>query len=661
MLVAAGCASVALVALALAATLTPATLTHSHLLDNSVTALAWSAVGVVLARHAPGAHILPLVLLVAAVAAGTAAIGTWSTLPVPGAQVAGWVSGWTWLIVTALPLTVVVLQVSRSGPAPAAERAVTAATVAGLLGTCLGVGLATVPRTVDPPTAEPQSPWGLDVLATVGVLGLALTAAAALAIFGHRLRHADPARRSQLAPVAAGAAITVAGIALGAALPAAAPAVQALTTPALPLSVCLAVLHFRLYDSAAVLRRSVVSATLTAAAVVVYAGVVAALTLVVGRTDPGVAITLGLALLVAFLPLQARMRRLITRALYGDRDAPERLMTGLAAQLVGAGDPANAVRRAVADLLPALHVPWAAITVGGITTVQAGRPIVDGSSPVGSAVHRLPLIHLGVTEGDLLVADRSPVDPLDHRDLRFLQATAPPIAAVLASARLHEDMRRSRQALILARAEERRRVRRDLHDDVGPLLSALLTQTDVAMLAFDRSPERTRERLSRIHATGRDALTALRRVAHDLQPPATDDLGLRGALLEVAAALTTPTTQVRIDVDPDLPGTGPPIPAATELAVYRIAGEALGNAVRHAGARTITAAVRADARTIRLRVEDDGNGFRPDAAAPGMGLASMRERAVELGGELDLWSGPHGTVVLATLPLPAAVSPELGA
>ncbi|RCK71225.1 sensor histidine kinase [Desertihabitans brevis] len=610
--------------------------------------MAWSVVGGVLARRAPGAGILPLVLLVAAVSA-SAAVGTgWELTGAPGAQVGAWWSGWTWLVGVVLPLTLVLLRASRDGPLTRVERVVTVVVLAGLAVACTGIALGWAPPTAPLPTEQVVTgPAALaPVLVPTGMVGLAVAAVASVTVLAVRLRRAEPSRRRQLAPVLVGAAVTLLGLVLGALVPAVAPLVQVVTTPALPLSVGLAVLGFRLYDAEGVLRRSVVLAGSLTLLIGGYAVAVAGLTAVVGgRAGAGVAVVLAVALALAFLPLLSGLQRVVSRALYGDRDVPQRALRALSAGLEGAADPATAVRGAVEALLPALRVPWAAVVVDGATVVEAG---VRG--PGAPAAQEVPLVHLGHREGALLVAARSAVDPLGPRDLDLLTDLARPVAAVLASARLLADLRRSHRALLLAREEERRRVRRDLHDDVGPLLSAILTQADVAVLALDRTPEATRDRLLRLHAVGRQALASLRRVTQDLGPLAVDDLGLGGALQEVAADLSGDTLRVVVEADPDLE-----LPAATELAAYRIAAEAMGNAARHAGATEVRVGVRGEDRTLRVTVVDDGHGFDPAAAAPGVGLVSMRERATDLGGVLEVTSGATGTRVEAALPLPEVV------
>jgi signal transduction histidine kinase len=204
---------------------------------------------------------------------------------------------------------------------------------------------------------------------------------------------------------------------------------------------------------------------------------------------------------------------------------------------------------------------------------------------------------------------------------------------------------------VTAREEERRRLRRDLHDGLGPALAAIAVRSDAARPAVEEDPEVAREALEQIGAEARAALADVRRLVHDLRPPALDELGLARALAGQAQRFA-PAVRVEVDA-PDLG----PLPAAVEVAAYRIVGEALANVVRHSGAATAGVRVRRgtgeDGDVLEVEVVDDGRGLEPDRNA-GVGLASMRERAAELGGSCEIAARPEGgTRVRARLPLPA--------
>jgi signal transduction histidine kinase len=210
---------------------------------------------------------------------------------------------------------------------------------------------------------------------------------------------------------------------------------------------------------------------------------------------------------------------------------------------------------------------------------------------------------------------------------------------------LSEDLQRSRERLVVAREEERRRIRRDLHDGLGPALAWLAMQADGARGWTHADPDRADEALADITARAQAALQDIRRLVYDLRPPALDELGLVGALRQSAA-----NSPNGLSIDVDAPERLPGLSAAVEVAAYRIAQEALNNVARHSRAQNCSVTISAS-NELRLEISDDGVGLPSDVRA-GVGLISMRERAAELGGSCVIESERgRGTRVIATLPL----------
>jgi signal transduction histidine kinase len=217
----------------------------------------------------------------------------------------------------------------------------------------------------------------------------------------------------------------------------------------------------------------------------------------------------------------------------------------------------------------------------------------------------------------------------------------------MAAAGLVLELERSRNEIVRAREEERRRLRDDLHDGLGPALAALGMQADLArdeagaVNGLDRRLLELREGLD-------VALADIRRLVYDLRPPALDELGLVGALREHASRLEQ---GAGLEIAFTAPAAMPALPAAVEVAAYRIAQEALTNVARHAGACHCDVQIDVDG-ALALEVADNGCGLRPGAPA-GIGFASMRRRATELGGALELVTreGVSGLTVRARLPM----------
>jgi signal transduction histidine kinase len=276
---------------------------------------------------------------------------------------------------------------------------------------------------------------------------------------------------------------------------------------------------------------------------------------------------------------------------------------------------------------------------------SAGRPVAD--------IDAFAIDYRDANLGRLLVGRRGPGDRLSDGDRRLLEDLAGQCGAALYAAqealqtrRLAADLQRAREQLVSAREEERRRIRRDLHDSLGAALGSQVLQIDVARARLETEPAATDRMLLELKAQSQDALAQVRRLARQLRPPELDERGLAGAL---ALACTRAGSQLPVTLDaPELPE----LPAAVEVAAYLIAQEALTNVLRHAKAEACRVSLTCSGDSLELVVEDDGCGM-PAGDRAGIGTASMRERAVELGGALTFEShGTGGTLVRASLPLP---------
>ncbi len=216
------------------------------------------------------------------------------------------------------------------------------------------------------------------------------------------------------------------------------------------------------------------------------------------------------------------------------------------------------------------------------------------------------------------------------------------------------DLRRSRENLVLVREEERRRLRRDLHDELAPTLAALGLSAATVGELIPTDPKGAASANEKLRAAVRATVGDVRRLVYDLRPPALDELGLIEAIKERASRHAE---DGRIRVTVETPDELPPLPAAVEVAAYRIVGEALTNVSRHARASAYSVRLACpEGRSLTVEVTDDGIGL-PDRPRGGVGFHSMRERAAELGGTCEI--GPaspgdtasSGTRVFARLPL----------
>lgn len=410
-----------------------------------------------------------------------------------------------------------------------------------------------------------------------------------------------------------------------------------------PVAIAIAVLRHQLFDIDTILHRALVYGLLMFVVAGLYVAVVGVLGSVLparaGRL-PSLVATLAAA--VVFQPVRDRIQRRVNRWLYGERDEPATILARLGARLEGTLAPEDVLPTLAQTVAQALKLPYVAIDLG----LGPDARVAAEFGKRGEDLDRYPLTYRGRKLGTLVLNSRSEDEPHAANETMLLETIARQASVAAYAVQATADLRRSRERLVVAREEERRRLRRDLHDGVGPALAALALKLDATANVVGEDAETAKKLLADLRDQVQGAIDELRRLVHALRPPALDDLGLLGALREHARRWNGGGLAIVFDTPPALPS----IPAATELAAYRIVHEALANVVRHAGAERCRIALRVGA-DLEVFVEDDGCGIS-QTVARGVGLASMRERAEELGGVLRVGAGRDGgTRVCAVLPL----------
>jgi signal transduction histidine kinase len=404
-----------------------------------------------------------------------------------------------------------------------------------------------------------------------------------------------------------------------------------------------AIVRRQAFDIDLVVSRSLVYGGLTICVLATYVAVAAALGRLLGGSSPFAVSLLatGVAAIVA-LPLRDVLQRGATRLLYGDRDEPVRAIRRLGQRLEASIDPDTMPRVVVDTVGEALRLPYVALELGG----EAPRLAAERGTRPAEVIER-PLSFRSRQVGRLVVAARGPADPLSAADLRLLDDLTRQVGTAAHAVLLTEDLRASRERIVAAREEERRRLRRDLHDGLGPALAAIGMRAEAAASLLDADPAAAERLLAELRGEVATAVADVRRLVDGLRPPAIDDLGLVGAV-RLAADRLSANGSPEVSVESD--GALEELPAAVEVAAYRIATEAMTNAVRHAGAAHCSVRL-VGGSDLTVIVEDDGAGLPPERR-DGVGLVSMHERAAELGGECRVEGGPGGgTTVFARLPL----------
>ncbi len=416
-----------------------------------------------------------------------------------------------------------------------------------------------------------------------------------------------------------------------------------------PASIGISILRYRLWDIDILINRTLVFGALTASVVGIYVLVVGGIGALL-QAQGNLAISLVATGLVAvlFQPLRERLQRGMNRFMYGERDEPYAVIARLGQRLEGTLQPDAVLPTIVGTVREALKLPYAAIALGQ----DRGLAIAASAGLPGDAPLHLPLVYQHETVGELLISPRARDEPFSRADRRLLDDLARQAGVAAHAVCLTAELQRSRERLVTAREEERRRLRRDLHDGLGPSLAAQTLKVGSARALLAHNPAAAGALLDQLEDDIEAALQDVRRLVYDLRPPALDELGLAGALRERAAHYAGETGQgLRVVIE--TPEELPALPAAVEVAAYRIVQEALANVVRHAHASTCSVRLAMEGAALIITVTDDGRGL-PAERHVGLGLHSMRERTEELGGTCQVEALPAGgTRVLAHLPLPS--------
>jgi signal transduction histidine kinase len=420
-----------------------------------------------------------------------------------------------------------------------------------------------------------------------------------------------------------------------------------------PISLTFSVMRYRLWDIDLVVNRTLVYGSLTAIVVAIYVLIVGGLGAIF-QTQGSLLVSLFATGLIAvfFQPVRARVQQGVNRLVYGERDDPVTALSRLGKRLEATLAAEDVLPTLVENVAEILKLPYTAIGLEG----NMGYQIVAEYGIPTDEVVEFPLVYHAENIGRLLVAPRSPTESFNPADMQLLSNIANQAGAALHGMQLTMDLRRSQQQLVSTREEERRRLRRDIHDGLGPSLAAYMLSIGSARALLPENPETADQLLAKLETDLESTLKEIRRLVYNLRPPELDQLGLVGAITRYAAQFGNgvgPESQSKADglvINIRASESLPSLSAAVEAAAYRITQEAVSNVVRYAHARNCELFLDfTDA--LLLTISDDGIGM-PIPVEAGVGMSSMRERAFELGGTCKVISAPgSGTRIEVILPM----------
>ena len=416
-----------------------------------------------------------------------------------------------------------------------------------------------------------------------------------------------------------------------------------------PISIAFAILRYKLWNIDIIINRTLVFGGLSALVVLLYTLVVGGMS-VLFQSSNNVIISFAATALIAlvFQPARDRLQKAVNQLMFGERDNPYAVLSQLGQQLQSTAMPSETLKAIVETIAKTLKLPSVAIELidkdNIIGRAKTGKALAD--------IKELPLRYQNELVGYLRVSPRAKDEAFTPKEEQLFTDIAAQIAPVASATRLTMALQQSRENLVLAREEERRRIRRDLHDGLGPTLASQTLQLDAILdMLIENDADTATEKVKNLKSQTQQMVMDIRRLVYELRPPALDELGLLEALRSHIVQMSG-TKGLHIDLTA-IPDPLPNLPAALEVAAYRIVLEAVTNVIRHAHAKAcqVQFVVVEDEQlsTLTITVIDDGIGL-PQQMKLGVGLTSMRERTSELGGNFEINSHQGTTHLTAKLP-----------
>lgn len=408
-----------------------------------------------------------------------------------------------------------------------------------------------------------------------------------------------------------------------------------------PVSLAFSIFRYRLWEIDILINRTLVYGALTFATISLYVFVVGVFgeMLRLGDSNFIAFLTTGLVAII-FQPLRERLQTWVNRLMYGERDDPVSVLSKLGEELEHTGSPEDALASIPKTVAQTLRFPYVAIEL------EHNKQIVSSFGDPETDAIRLPMQYQGEPSGYVIVARRAPGESFSDLDHRLLENIARQAGAVAHAAKLAANLRISYHRLVTAREEERRRIRRDLHDGLGPTLASLTLRVDAVRNVLRTDPEKAEVLLDDLKKQTQYTIQDIRSMVYQLRPPALDEFGLLGTIQNFIDKQTASRPRIYLKA----PGALPQLSAALEVAIYHIVMEGLNNILRHAGADVANVKVSLNGEELLVEIEDDGVGMAGGYPA-GVGLTSMRERAEELGGSFQILPSQKGVHLRAMLPV----------
>ncbi len=639
----------------------------------SIDFVAMGAVGALIASRQPG-NAIGWLFLTTTAGAGTLfftdeywRLAVEQVPRLPGAAWAAWFSDWLWIILLTVPVVFVPL-LFPDGHLPSRRWRPFAWFAGGFM------ALAGFTFALDPAVrtfARLRNPLGVEAIRPLvgfmegpGFMVVLLLGVGSVVSLILRFRRARGQERQQIKWFAFGAAFLVTAFLASAVLPLLGVTISpiaetimiAFAYMALPLGAGIAILKHGLYDIDVVINRTLLFGLLAAFITIVYVGIVVGIGALVGGDDNVFLSIVATALIaLVFQPVRTRAGHLANRLVYGKRATPYEVLSSFSDQLEDTYSSEEILPRMAQMIGEATGTERSRVWlhVGSELRPEAAWPDVEAGSAMRLSGADLPSFPEGERpfpvrhQGELLGAlsvTTSRREPLNPTQEKLISDLAGQAGLILRNVRLIEELRASRQRLVAAQDEERRRLERNIHDGAQQQLVALTVQLRLAQSLASKTAPNVAELLEKLKVQTTDALNDLRDLARGIYPPLLADKGL-------AAALQAQTRKVPFPVEVQPDGVGR-YPQEAEAAAYFCVLEALQNIAKYAGASSAVVRLAEEDGRLMFSVQDDGQGFDPATTPKGSGLQNMTDRLEALGGSVEITSAPgRGTSVTGRIPV----------
>jgi signal transduction histidine kinase len=616
-----------------------------------VIAILYPAIGAVVAARQPRNAVGWLLIAIGLAEGASSLMATWATLAldvapgaVPGGLVAAWFADWLWMPAYALAATFLPLLFPDGRLLSRRWRPVAGLAAAGLT-IQLAAPLSVLPqlrlRTASAGTYPDER-----LASILGAIGYGIIlATAVLCVTGlvWRLSRMPAEQRGPYVWFAGGALVTVVLLLPLNVVshPLAHEILQFVAVISIPVGALVAIVRHRAYGIDLVINRTLVYAVLSVVLTGIYLAVAAVAHLLLDGADGLPAVSAAAATALVLAPTRGWLQRTINRLMYGQRDDAQQIVAAIGSRLETIAAASDPLADLTAQIAQAFRLPYVAIE-----TAEAKQTrVLAATGSVGASHERIPLLVKGEGVGALVVAPRRGQTQLTSRDRRGLGEIAPIVATAVKQDQLTTELQRARERLASDLEEERRRIRRDLHDGLGPNLATIVMGLDETRAVHRDDPHRADTLLRELKDQAKEAIADIRTLVYGLRPPALDDFGLLGAIRTLLATSTRGSIVVDLSVPPKLPA----LPAAIEVAAYRIVQESVTNVLRHAHAAHVEVGLACRGDALEVTVRDDGRGLG-NGVVDGVGLTSIRERVQDVGGRVTIRS-VNGTTVEAVLPV----------